>query len=393
MYTVYTAETAMLILLTDGSGLTSRQVATQAAAAGHRVEVVSPTRIGLAGFTRHVRRVHRVPAFGKDPDAWLAATVDVLKTGGHDVLLPTQEQAALLARDRDRIQVLGVALAVPPFAGLLRVQDKVAQAETLRALGLPHPPTTIARTAAELAEAAPAVYVKAPIGTASTAVRRFAPTAGEFPVVVQRAVPGPVAMVQAVYDHGRLVAWHANLREREGANGGAAAKRSIALPEAERDLERLGAELRWHGALSLDAIVTPDGPSYIDVNPRLVEPGNAWRAGTDLVSALIDVSTGSHPRRHARSRPGVRTRQRLLGVLAHSTRAGVLRELAHADDAAEELTPIAGDPLAAVPVLAAAAAMLVSPRAASLFTEGAVAAYALTPPAWAQILASAGTSR
>ena len=80
----------MLILLTDGSGLTSRQVATQAAAAGHQVEVVSPTRIGLATFTRHVRRVHRVPALGRDPDGWLDATLAVLEAGGHDVLLPTQ---------------------------------------------------------------------------------------------------------------------------------------------------------------------------------------------------------------------------------------------------------------------------------------------------------------
>ena len=57
-------------------------------------------------------------------------------------------------------------------------------------------------------------------------------------------------------------------------------------------MARLGEELDWHGALSLDAILTPDGPSYIDVNPRLVEPGNAWRAGVDLVDALMRVSLG-----------------------------------------------------------------------------------------------------
>jgi biotin carboxylase len=383
----------MLILLTDGSGLTSRQVATQAAGAGHRVEVVSPTPMGLARFTRHVARVHPVPAFGRDPEAWLEATLAVLHAGGHDVLLPTHEQAAVLSRDADRVTRLGVALAVPPFESLLRVQDKVAQAETLAELGLPHPPTTIARTPGELAAAAPAVYVKAPIGTASTAVRRFAPEADAFPIVVQRAVPGPLAMVQAVYDGGRLVAWHANLREREGANGGAAAKRSVALPGVEGHLERLGAALRWHGALSLDAIVTPDGPSYIDVNPRLVEPGNAWRAGTDLVGALIEVSTGAHPARRPPSRPGVRTTQILLAVLGEDSRAGVLRTLAGARGETEELTPTVGDPLAAVPVAAAVAAMLVTPRTARLFTSGAVAGYALTPAAWRQILASACSYR
>src|SRR3954463_11671031 len=145
------------ILLTDGSGLTSRQVATQAAALGHRVEVVAPTRLGLAGFTKHVVRIHHVPAFGKDPEGWLEATLAILAPG--DVLLPTQEQLTILARDRHRIHA---ALAVPPFASVLRVQDKVAQLRTLQELGLPHPPSTTIEGPG---------YLKAPIGTASTAVQ------------------------------------------------------------------------------------------------------------------------------------------------------------------------------------------------------------------------------
>jgi hypothetical protein len=314
-----------------------------------------------------------VPAFGKDPEGWLDATLAVLREGRHDVLLPTQEQVALLARDADRVRALGVALAVPPFASLLRVQDKLAQAETLAQLGLPHPPTTLVRGAA---------YVKEAIGTASNAVRRV-----DGGLVVQQALDGPLAMVQAVYDDGRLVAWHANLREREGVNGGASAKRSIRPPRVETDLERLGAELRWHGALSLDAILTADGPSYIDVNPRLVEPGNAWRAGVDLVDALLRVSLGERPDPAPAAREGVRTHQRLLAVLGQGSRAGVLRELLRASDAAEELTPAGGDPLAALPVIGAAVAMLVTPRAARRLAGGAIASYALTPAAWQSICA------
>jgi hypothetical protein len=357
----------MLILLTDGSGLTSRQVATQAAAAGHAVEVVSPTRLGLAAFTRHVRRVHRVPAFGADPEGWLHATLAVLRAGRHDVLLPTQEQLTILARDQHRVPA---ALAVPSFAGLLRLQDKVAQARTLEELGLPHPPTTVLPGPG---------YLKQPIGTASTAVTRH-----ETEVVAQRQVDGPLAMIQAVFDRGRLVAHHASLRESEGASGGAAVKRSVVLPDVPAHLAVLGEALEWHGALSLDAIVTRDGPVYIDVNPRLVEPGNAWRAGTDLVGALIDVSLDRRPERRPPGRPGVRTRQRLVGVLGQTTRAGVLREL-RARGGAEELTPTAGDPRAAIPLAAAAIATLVTPKAARLFTAGAVASYALTPAAWERV--------
>ena len=93
---------------------------------------------------------------------------------------------------------------------------------------------------------------------------------------------------------------------------------------------------------------------------------------------------------------GVRTHQLLLAVLGAaqdgSGRRGVARELALAcarrgpyAGSAEELTPLRGDPLAGVPVVAAAIATLASPGAHRLFTEGAVESYALTPEAWGRI--------
>ncbi|MEV5556975.1 hypothetical protein AB0L44_25230 [Nonomuraea wenchangensis] len=83
----------MRILLSDGSGLTSRQCATVLSRAGHQVEALSPDPWCVCAFTRHVRRVHRVPAFGDDPFAWLESALAVYDEGGFDVLLPTQEQA------------------------------------------------------------------------------------------------------------------------------------------------------------------------------------------------------------------------------------------------------------------------------------------------------------
>ncbi len=395
------------ILLTDGSGLTSRQVGTQAAAAGHIVEALAPTRLGLAGFTRHIRRIHRVPPFGIDPMGWLDATVEILRAGRHDVLLPTQEQVTLLARDAPRIHELGVALAVPPFASLLRVQDKVAQATTLHELGLPSPPGWIAHSRAGLlANALPPTFLKAPIGTASNGVRlvrdrnELIDAAAELDlaggVVVQTPVPGPLVMIQAVFDEGHLCAWHVNLREREGTSGGSSVKRSVEPPAVREHLELLGGALGWHGALSVDAILTPEGPRYIDVNPRLVEPGNAWRAGVDLVSALLAVSLGKPVAVQGPRQSGVRTHQLLLGVLGaaqHSgRRRGIARELVDAlahrgpyAGSAEELTPVRGDPVGAVPVLAAALATMAHPGAWRRFTDGAVSAYALTPSAWKQI--------
>jgi hypothetical protein len=158
--------------------------------------------------------------------------------------------------------------------------------------------------------------------------------------------------------------------------------------------------LGWHGALSLDAILTPAGPSYIDVNPRLVEPANAWRSGVDLVQVVLRIACDGTAAQLEPGRPGVRSHQLLIAALGAAQRTGkrrlILRELLAAvthrgiyTNSVEELTPISGDPLSAIPLIAAAAATLATPAAWRWFSSSAVEAYALTPMAWRTIVASA----
>jgi hypothetical protein len=407
------------VLLSDGSGLTARQAATQLGAAGHVVEVLTPDRLALARFTRHVTAVHPVPAYGAEPLRWLDAALGVISGSRHpfDVFLPTQEQVAVLSAFADRIRALGIGLAVPPFASLLQVQDKLAATRTLTRLGLPIPESVIAASAEELiAVAKPPVFVKTPIGTATLGVRRvdhaaLLPGVAEElarerafdlgGVVLQQPVAGPLVMIQAVFHNGTLIASHANLRLREGANGGASNKCSVDIPVVRLHLTTLGQALAWTGALSLDAILTPDGPRYIDVNPRLVEPGNAWRSGIDLVDVMLRISVGESPTPIPPGRTGVRTHQLLLAVLAAAARGraavfGELRDAARGRgpylDSDEELTPLRADPLAGVPLGVASIATLVHPRAWRKFATGAVSNYALTPRGWQSIIQAAAST-
>ena len=404
----------MKILLSDGSGLTARQVAGRLADAGHRVEVLSPDGLCLCRFTRHVRRVHRVPGYGADPLGWLDAALAVYRAGGFDVLFPTQEQVAALSHAAGRLAGGGIRTAVPPFEAVRAVQDKVSASATLGALGLPQPPTAFVGSADDLrAWRSFPVFIKVPIGTATTSVRRIGSAAalrsaaaeleaaGVFAgggVVAQEPAAGPLVMAQSVFARGDMVAAHANLRVREGAGGGASHKRSLDQPaEVIKHLGSLGRSLRWHGGLSADAIATQMGPVFIDVNPRLVEPGNAWRSGVDLTGALLDVACAGQPAAQPPGRPGVATHQLLLAILGagaggrgrRGVAAEILAALAHGGSyrgSAEELTPVRGDPLAAVPVIATAAALLIRPALWRQFTSGSVAGYALTPAGWDQLL-------
>jgi ATP-grasp domain len=405
----------MLILMSDGAGLTSRQTATVLARAGHQVEALSPRGLCLCRMTRHVRRVHDVPPVGRDPFGWLDAALDIAARRGAGLLLPVQEQVAVMALARDRIEAAGLATAVPSFQALAQVQDKVSAYRTLARIGVPQPPAVIAASAAELADAAePPVFVKTPIGTASAGVRRVSSPEemrrlaadwerqgafGQGGVLVQQPVAGPLYMVQSVFAGGGLVAFGACERVREGAAGGSSHKLGRPWPQAREHLARLGADLGWHGALSADVIDGPDGPMFIDINPRLVEPANALASGVDLAGALVEVAMSGTSRSQPDGVPGARTHQLLLAVLGaaqQGRRRDVARELADAAlrrgayrGSREELTPGGGDLLALVPVAVAALATLVSPPAWRQFVGGSAGAYSLTPAAWSELTTTA----
>jgi hypothetical protein len=410
------------ILLSDGSGLTARQVAGRLSGSGHHVEVLSPDRLCLCRFTRHVRRVHIVPGYGGDPLGWLNAALAVYRRDGFDLLFPTQEQVAVLSHSAELLARDGIRTAVPPFEALRAVQDKVSASATLAALGIPQPATAFVGSADDLrAWRSLPVFIKTPIGTATSGVRLidsvaalrscaeeleaagvFAGTAGApaLGVIAQDPVAGPLVMAQAVFARGQLVAAHANHRVREGAGGGASHKRSLEKPAVVvGHLESLGRSLHWHGGLSADAILTDAGPVFIDINPRLVEPGNAWRSGVDLVGAMVDVARGSAAGAQPAARPGVATHQLLLAAMGAGVRdrtrravaAEVWAALTHAGQyrgSTEELTPVRGDPRAALPVIAATAMMLVRPAAGRSLAAGSVADYALTPAGWDTLLST-----
>ncbi|HEX9358404.1 MAG TPA: hypothetical protein VF933_31895, partial [Streptosporangiaceae bacterium] len=308
----------------------------------------------------------------------------------------------------------GVRTAVPPFTALARVQDKISANETLAATGLPRPQGAVLATPEEVTgwDRFP-VFMKLPVATASTGVRRLtgrqqlpgfaaeAGAAGAFGdggVLAQLPADGPLVMAQAVFADGELVASHTCLRVAEGAGGGASRKRSVDLPAVREHLERLGRRLAWHGALSADAILTGDGPRYIDINPRLVEPGNARKAGVDLVTPMLELAAGGTPPVQRPGRAGVATHQLLIAVLGAAQQTGrrgaVLAELLAAArhrgayrDSTEELTPLRGDLRAVTPLALAGVATLVRPASWRWFVADSVRNYALTPEGWRQLLA------
>jgi biotin carboxylase len=379
---------------------------------GHHVGTLSCDGLGLTRLTRACRSWHRVPQFGADPLGWLDAALDIAVEHGYEVLFPTQEPLTVLAAFPNRLASARVATAVPSFSSLLGVQDKLAAHATLSRLGLPQPETVIVEEPRQAAawNRFP-IYLKTPVGTATSGVYHVADRDAvgallrsgaldegfaDGGVLTQAPVEGPIVMAQTVFDRGRLVAFHANLRTRLGVRGGASHKRSVEEPDGRRIMEQLGRSLAWHGALSADLVLTPAGPLVIDINPRLVEPGNAYRSGTDLSRSLLDLAAGSSVPALPAGQPDVATHQLLLAMVGAAEqgrgRLGATRELLDGllkrgtyRGSAEELTPWRHDLRTIAPVAMAAIALAVRPASWQWFSSGSVANYALSPTAWRTI--------
>lgn len=386
------------ILLSEGASTSAREAITALGLRGHQIEVVDPQPFCLARFSRFVRRVHRCPPLGTDPEGYRDFVFDLLAARRFDVLVPIHEQGYLLAKVQDRIAPLA-AVALPDFESYALAVSRIGFTRLLAELGIPQPATRIV-TSREALRASPVfpLVLKTEIGTASRGVWIIAdPSAldraleevdradafGEG-IIVQEVVVGPVEHAQAVFSAGRMVAMHGFRQLLRGAGGGDASKVSIARPEVREHVARIGARLRWHGALSVDYIFRqPDGvPLYIDCNPRLVEPMSGILAGIDLMDILVRVSTCGHVPEQPVGRTGVQTHlamQLLLGLaLRGATRREILRECWHlwkgsgrTAGSREELTPIGRDWPSFVPLLFTAVALLVSPGyAQGLATKG-----------------------
>lgn len=415
------------ILLSDGSGLTSRQLATILAHKGFEVHVLCPPGLPLTRWTRWVTKAHTVVPFGSSPYEWLRMATEVSKRYNIDILVPSQEQVSILSAEAESLKALGLGLVVPSFDALRRVLDKISAYRTLQEAALRQPESVAVGSSDALLSCTSFLpgFVKTPIGTASKGVA-FARTTEDLAritqdfeargvfrdggqILVQRAVTGPLVMVQSMFFRGKLLSWHACLRAREGLSGGAANKTSLPMPCIMDDLVRLGAFLKWDGALSMDAILVDSAPYYIDVNPRIVEPMNALYSGVDLVDSMLRIAASTRKGQvgsdseetfaiQAPGREGVRTHQFIIAALraAESGRIVLLKEVINAVlgrheyvNSREELTPVRGDLLSLIFLVFGTILLFIGgKRLVKVLDRATVSNYALTSRGWQSILQS-----
>ena len=391
----------MKVLFTEGSSLTAREFLSVLGPAGHWIEVLDPSPACICRFSRWTRRVHPCPPANADPQGYLATVNRVLEKGSFDVLLPTHEHAWLLAAAGARLRPrAGIATSAPE--SFARVQSKIAFAQLLDEIGLPQPQWERLDSIEALAGKQPPFYLKTPYSTAGSGVRRVKTAAdavpafqelfeasGGQPLMWQAVAAGDYAQVQALFDHGRLVACHTSMQTAVGIGPSAAGRMSINHPSAREDIAKVGRYLAWHGGLTLDYLFRDKVQLYIECNPRTVEPANAAASGVDLPGLQLSLSCGAHPPEAAPGQRGVRTHGALaiiLGTGAYvGTRRAVLRTILdllrhrqNFQNSHERLTPLASDFPSIVPLLVVVMQALVSPRSVLGLSRRSIGRYNVT---------------
>jgi hypothetical protein len=392
------------VLLTEGSSLTSREVVTCLGPCGYRLEVLDPDLMCLARFSRWVRLVHRCPHAGTDPLGYLRRLAEVVADRAIDVVLPTHEQAWLLAAGQALLPS-AVRVAVADFSAFRRVQSKLAFAGLLDELGLPQPRWRPVETGDDLSDLPFPYWLKTAFSTAGQGVRQVVDARSRDdalrillgseagPVMAQQPARGQYGQVQGLFDHGRLVAVHTSVQTGVGMGGSAAARLGVDHPAPRGHMAALGEALGWQGGITLDYLHEDGRPTFIECNPRTVEPGNAAASGVNIPDLQVRLTLGHElPSPARRGRPGVRTHGTialLLGAASRSrSRRSVLGQIcgslarrgvyAHSS---EQLTPVIRDPPSLLPGVFVLARLLQSPGQAVDLSSRTVAAYSIRPSA------------
>jgi hypothetical protein len=409
------------ILLSEGSSLSARQTITALGRCGYTLDVCDPNPLCISRFSRFVRHYYRCPAVGTDPIGYLKFILNHLTRERYEVLLPVHEQAFLFAKVRDQLSA-HVRVALTDFDAFLQVQGKVAFARLMDRLSLPQPLTHIIRERVQLEtiDRFPC-YIKTDYSTAGQGVWRVTNSVerdhaalelghiglldGTHEIVVQEEASGALCQTQAVFAHGYLLAFHSTQTRGVSVGGGHAARMGVDHPQVREHLIALGQALEWQGPLALDYLFdeATGCPTYIECNPRLVEPMNATLSGVNLADLTVRVALGEVENKTYPQcgHPGIRSHSLmaiLLGVADHGgSRRKLLRTIVEDirgreifSGSMEDLTPIRMDPPSLIPLSVVSGQLLRRPRAAHHIATVAINAYSLTATTVETIMALDG---
>ena len=326
-----------VVLVTDGEQRAALAAVRSLGAAGFSVAVASSRARSIAGVSRHTQHFHLVPSALSQPQDFVAAIEDVVRTRRVDVMLPiTDESLIAILGARDRFP--GVRVPFVSLEQFQRISNKAALLETARELGIAVPEQWVIPSAASAQVFDPScvqfpVTLKPARSVVDAADRRvklgvsYASNAEQlstrlreypaeaFPILLQRRIVGPgIGVFLLVWD-GQTVAVFGHRRLREAPpSGGVSVYRESVIPSESlvASSRALLDRFSWQGVAMVEYKVdSATGTPYLmEVNGRFWGSLQlAIDAGIDFPTLLVKRALGDPvparaPRAGIRSRSG-----------------------------------------------------------------------------------------
>ena len=275
----------MKVLITSSRMPFALGMVRQLAAAGHEVYAADDYAQALGSHSKYLSGRFTYPSPRDATEAFIDAVEKILTDNEIDVLVPAFEEAFYLSTQLERLQRTATIYAAP-FEALAQLHDKSAFQKMVADLGLPVPETVVATSDAELAEAierfpkyfARAVFSRGGVDlltntgplAGALATDDVHPTPAE-PWVIQPFVEGETVCTYSTVHHGK-VATHLMYRiPRQWHHSTGIQFESIDATESLALIEPIAAKLAYTGQMSFDFLVTDDGLSFVECNPRATD--------------------------------------------------------------------------------------------------------------------------
>ena len=275
----------MRVLITSARLPFALGMVRQLAAAGHEVYAGDDYARSPGSHSKYLAGHYVYPSPRERTDDFIAELGRIAAEAGIEVIVPAFEEAFYIAaRAADLPE--RVTAFTGEFGALARLHDKVAFQRLVTELGLPVPESVVATSDAELRTATERFeryFARAAFSRGGVdLLTNTGPLAGTVeisdchptplsPWIVQPFVDGETVCTYSTVRDGRVTSHLMYRIPRQWEHSTGIAFESIDGTESLRLIEPILGELGYTGQVSFDFLVTDDGLSFVECNPRATD--------------------------------------------------------------------------------------------------------------------------
>jgi len=241
------------------------------------------------------------PSPRSDTTGFLAELERIVREHEIDVLVPTFEETFYISTQIERLSRLTKVFA-SPFSTLAALHNKGAFGRLVAKLGLPIPATVVVTSNDELREATGRVgkyFARAAFSRGGiSCLANAGPLAGrldideihptpELPWLVQPFVEGETVCSYSTAHEGRVSSHLMYRIPRQHKHSTGIQFEAIDATESLKLIEPIVAELGYTGQISFDFLVTDDGLTFVECNPRATD-GLLLMPRDELAAGLLE---------------------------------------------------------------------------------------------------------